>query len=367
MLESLKNHLYFKYNQIKRERDIGIKEIKDTNDNINLIFDRKKIQYDNINKLKTKKNITTKNNAKKSIIYFHFYIFICNFLLIPINSEKKDSSYYRKLASSNSIILTIKGTGSQSILYSDFSETPDSIELNDETIELVSNYVINIESNSEKNYVLLQWNSDIITCNEMFRGLTNLIEINLFNFEFPESATLDLMFRDCENLETITFNNNVDPYSINGVKGMFYGCKSLKSLDLSNFDTHKVSDMSYMFANCFFLSSLNLLNFDTSLVTNMEYMFSGCSSLQIIDLSNFNGTKILSFEEMFSGCTSLVSLDLSNFHSSDSKYMKNMFTNCVSLKSLNVSNIHTNNVEDFESIFSGCSSLRSFYLTLTQA
>ena len=34
------------------------------------------------------------------------------------------------------------------------------------------------------------------------------------------------------------------------MKAMFYGCSSLKQLDLSNFITSNVKDMSYMFYNC---------------------------------------------------------------------------------------------------------------------
>ena len=32
--------------------------------------------------------------------------------------------------------------------------------------------------------------------------------------------------------------------------GMFFGCKSLTNIDLSNFNTQNVTDMSYMFDEC---------------------------------------------------------------------------------------------------------------------
>ena len=31
---------------------------------------------------------------------------------------------------------------------------------------------------------------------------------------------------------------------------MFYGCSSLKKLNLSNFNTNNVTDMDYMFSEC---------------------------------------------------------------------------------------------------------------------
>ena len=44
---------------------------------------------------------------------------------------------------------------------------------------------------------------------------------------------------------------------------MFCECKSLISLDFSNFNTQNVNDMKFMFSNCISLISLNLSNFDT--------------------------------------------------------------------------------------------------------
>ena len=59
---------------------------------------------------------------------------------------------------------------------------------------------------------------------------------------------------------------------------MFYGCSSLRELNLSNFNTNNVTYMRYMFYGCSSLKELNLSNFNTNNVTNMSYMFSGCSN-----------------------------------------------------------------------------------------
>ena len=58
---------------------------------------------------------------------------------------------------------------------------------------------------------------------------------------------------------------------------MFYGCSSLKELNLSNFNTNNVTNMGYMFYGCSALKELNLSNFNTDNVTYMEGMFRGCS------------------------------------------------------------------------------------------
>ena len=61
-----------------------------------------------------------------------------------------------------------------------------------------------------------------------------------------------------------------------------------------------------MFSSCKSLSSLDLSNFNTQNVTSMGYMFSGCKSLLSIDLSNFNTQNVTSMESMFSDCNSLI-------------------------------------------------------------
>ena len=90
---------------------------------------------------------------------------------------------------------------------------------------------------------------------------------------------------------------------------MFYGCNSLKNLDLSNLNTIKVKDMHSMFQNCSSLINLDLSNLNTENVTNIHSMFAGCSSLTHLDLSNFNlKQKVKDFRDVASllmGCNSL--------------------------------------------------------------
>ena len=93
---------------------------------------------------------------------------------------------------------------------------------------------------------------------------------------------------------------------------MFYNCKNLSSLDLSNFNTEKVTDMNKMFYNCNKLSSLDLSNFNTEKVTNMSGMFLGCSALTTIYASdNFKTDKVTVGSNMFGGCTNLKGYDSS--------------------------------------------------------
>ena len=93
--------------------------------------------------------------------------------------------------------------------------------------------------------------------------------------------------------------------NVTNISFMFYGIKSLISLDLSNFNTSNVTDMGNMFNGCSGLTSLNLSNFNTSNVTDMVGMFIYCNGLTSLDLSGWDTSKVTSTNGMFEGCKSL--------------------------------------------------------------
>lgn len=170
------------------------------------------------------------------------------------------------------------------------------------------------------------------------------------------------LFKDCANIETIDFSKNIDTSNMTNMNGMFWGCSSLKSLDLSNFDTSNVWSMAYMFSSCSSLTSLDLGSFDTGNVTSMNDMFSGCTALKSLNLSSFDTSNVTQMNVMFNNCSSLTSLDVSSFDTSNVTNMSSMFIRCASLKSLDVSNFDTSSVTNMNHMFNGCSSLRSLDL-----
>ena len=101
---------------------------------------------------------------------------------------------------------------------------------------------------------------------------------------------------------------------------MFRNCKSIQSIDVSNFDTSQVTDMSLMFNGCSSLKSLEL-KFDTKNVENMSSMFRGCTNINSIILTNFETSNVKDFNEMFHECPNLSYLDISNF--SHNGYLEN--------------------------------------------
>jgi surface protein len=61
---------------------------------------------------------------------------------------------------------------------------------------------------------------------------------------------------------------------------MFSGCIGLTSLDLSSFNTSKVTDMDLMFSDCEEMQTIYVGNgWSTAAVTNSDDMFDDCTSL----------------------------------------------------------------------------------------
>ena len=97
------------------------------------------------------------------------------------------------------------------------------------------------------------------------------------------------LFMDCCCNKKIIFKNFIRN-DINNMRGMFYNCKMLKYIDLSEFRTENVTDMYSMFGGCP-LEAIDLSSFNACNVTDISFMFSGNKFLKSIDLSKFNAKK----------------------------------------------------------------------------
>ena len=262
----------------------------------------------------------------KLILYFLFI-----FYLIIFSFEKKLKIY----SSLSEIIITLNGTGNQQFINKIYS--PYQIYINDE-LQKYSGYTV---SNLTKqiNKIKIIYKNNLNNCTSMFSGLTNIISIDLSNFNSSELTIIDYMFDGCSPLESINFGN---------------------------FSTSKMEIMEYVFQNCYSLTSLNLSSFDTSKVTDFHYMFHNCTSLKELDLSNFNTSSCICTLHMFDGCTSLISLNLDSFDTSQVTYMYNMFQNCESLISLNLKHFNDSSLKKYENMFSGCNKNTIFCINGTQ-
>lgn len=134
--------------------------------------------------------------------------------------------------------------------------------------------------------------------NYLFEKNTNLININVSNWDTSNITSLKGAFAQIPNLESVDFAD-WDVSNVTVFYAMFDGCRKLKTIDVSKWDTRSAINMGWMF-NGNNLQSLDVSNFNTSKVTIMFAMFSGSQSLTQLDISNFDTSNVLDFGRVFS-------------------------------------------------------------------
>lgn len=218
----------------------------------------------------------------------------------------------------------------------------------------------------------------------MFVACSSLEAIDLSGFNTPNLEDIGWMFYLCESLETITFGDRFNTSNVTGFNGIFEGCSSLTSIDISMFDTsnsssywrlfegcHSLTEIlgnlpvtrgtkvDEMFMGCSSLPAIDVSEWDVSEAETLTNVFSGCSSIESLDVSQWKVGNVKDFTNLFSECTSLTTLDVSNWNTSSAENMYRMFANCSSLTTLDVSHFVTNGVRTFGRMFEGCSGLIS--------
>ena len=197
----------------------------------------------------------------------------------------------------------------------------------------------------------------------MFWNCKNLSSLDLTNFNTTKVENMSGMFSMCQKLSSLTLSKSFNTANVTDMSNMFSYCNMLEKLNLSNFNTTKVEDMSYMFNMCQKLTELNFSNFKTEKVKKMSYMFSYCNMLEKLNLSNFNTAEVTNMSSMFYGCYKLPSLNLSNFNTAKVTNMSQMFYTCKELPSLDLTNFNTAKATNMQEMFKGCSTLQTIYVS----
>ena len=270
------NELIFLYGGNQLNYNINFKE------QANVIDRERNIMKILVNKKEPNENICPKCGGK-----------------IKINTDKIDDI----ILSINNIKDTINGT--KSIIDNIIRLSSDNLMNNQlKNVNLVLNTLINEDIKkineklnnilkNENNYIIAEINIKEEDINKDIRILNSYEESLRINCFIDKNLKLnnENEIKNCE----ITINNQLIPFNyihkfkssgkyiikytfkniINKTSFMFYECKLLNNIDLSNFNTNNVTNMNGMFRECSKLTSLNLSNFNTNNVTDMIYMFSG--------------------------------------------------------------------------------------------
>ena len=325
---------------------------------ITAIFEKRKISgefeyFKNKRKLRNviqNKNIDKINSRIISTIMRCIIFFLC-----LMNFGK---SFNKIQFNMSTITLKIKNPGKSAIYNQDFNPKPDKIILNGNDIGNQNEYNFIYSDNN----IELIWNSNNPTnCKYLFKGCSNINEINLSGFSFSGIVDTAEMFWGCDSLTFIDLTD-FDTSNVVSMEFMFYNCKSLTSIKLSSkFQTSNVYYMGFMFFGCSSLTSIDLSTFNTQQVLGMNHMFEGCSSLTLLDLSKFDVKQVTHMWSMFEGCLSLTSLDLSKFEFSENNIIDYIFKDCKNLKYLNIKKFKNVNPDKTEAEKVGFEGYKSIF------
>ena len=81
---------------------------------------------------------------------------------------------------------------------------------------------------------------------------------------------------------------------------MFADLTELINIDLSEFNSNYITNMNCMFCNCTSLTYVNFGKFNASLVENMEKMFYNCEKLTSVNFDEiYNTSSLINMHMMF--------------------------------------------------------------------
>ena len=148
----------------------------------------------------------------------------------------------------------------------------------------------------------------------------------------------DKMFYNSSKLTYIQFGSGFNTSNVKHMDAMFYGCSGLTSLDVSSFNISNVVSMSRAVDSVFYTNDPNGYPAARYNKYMLLGMFAGCSSLTSLDLSSFNTSQVTDMRGLFDGSKNLTSLNVSSFNTSNVTCMCRLFCNCTHLTFLDLSN-----------------------------
>lgn len=149
---------------------------------------------------------------------------------------------------------------------------------------------------------------------DYFRACITSVDMGAFSWEGAEPYSLSGLFEMFSSLKEFEFPSKLDTSAVTNVSFMFYGCESLRNVDLTNMNMAAVGSMDYMFESC---PRLEYVVFPSEAkwpknITDVDHLFSGCKSLRSVDLSFINffdrSRGGLRIDGMFNNCTALRSV-----------------------------------------------------------
>ena len=251
--------------------------------------------------------------------------------LFNLNSPNKEKELFKKME-----------------LYLDSEKIPFN---NKHQFTTVGKHILTIKIKQNLNYNDIEY---------LFKDCIELIKIDLTNFETNEITSFKGLFQGCVNLKEIKGLNNIKTSQIVNLENMFHNCENIEYLDLSNFDTRNVYYFNSMFKFCSKLKEIKgLYKLNAFKASETVDMFFACKSLASIDISNFNSQNLVNISSMFAYCSNLKEIKgLNNFKSNIIENLNYLFSGCTSLTTIDLTDFNTKNVKTMEGMFNNCINLK---------
>lgn len=149
--------------------------------------------------------------------------------------------------------------------------------------------------------------------NMTWKAIEPMFGVNYGGLTISHAKSAAGFFINCKKLRWCYVAGNLKVTNrIKSIDALFSGCISLKAIKgLTTWDITGLERLSSLFFNCKSLEEINISNWNTSKITDMENTFGLCSNLKkihgVIDLSS-----IENYDSMFASCNNLTDVKLKN-------------------------------------------------------
>lgn len=235
--------------------------------------------------------------------------------------------------SSSNIILLPQATFAKTTDFSNMfkgATNASTIDLSKITFSAATNLSGMFQDTSAEQLTLNNTNlagNNITDMSFMFKN-SKVKNIDLGSMQTGPLTSIVEMFKNTNNLETITLPSVFNTSNINDMSSLFENNIKLTTINnLANLDTTNVRNMSRMFASDFYLPVQNIIpNLRANKVEDTSYMFYGTRATSpVIFPATFNTENLTDMSYMFMGFT-VPSLDISNFKLGNVTTMEGTFS-----------------------------------------
>lgn len=206
--------------------------------------------------------------------------------------------------------------------------------------------------------IIIDEDMTLYCAKSMFQGYTGLQKVvGLKHIKFADDIkdnSLQSMFAECTNLETLDGIQNWDMSNITNTSFMFANDKKLKNIDLSGWENVKIKNAWGMFHKCDNLTSAKLFNASSGTLVDISQLFHDDINLtSVTGLGNWNTKNVRDMSLVFANNQSLEAVaGVEKWNTSSVKTMYGMFYNTQNLKTIaGINNWNTSSVTNMIFLF----------------